>query len=142
MKIGKRNLHFHSVSVHFTSALYPVAIFFLFLSYLYRREFSLFAYLHLMVLATLSVPVSYLTGFLEWKQKYKGAAVRTFARKYQFGLVLLGLGTACTLWYGLYPEVLRDKGILLIFFLVLNAAILPVVVYLGHLGGRIVFGGH
>jgi hypothetical protein len=73
MFIGKRNVHLHSMSVPFTSALYPVAVFFLFRSFFYRSSLSLFAYYHLLILATLSSPVSYLTGIAEWKRKYRGA---------------------------------------------------------------------
>jgi uncharacterized membrane protein len=140
MKIGKYNVHLHSISVHFTNALYPVALFFLILSYFYQRDASLSTYFHLMILATFSVPISYITGFSEWKLKYKGAKVRIFTRKQRFGLVLLGLGITCTLWYGCCPDVLRNVGGLRIVFLFLNFAILPNVIYLGYLGGKLVFG--
>ncbi len=140
MKIGKYDLHLHSMSAHFTAALYPVAIFFLILSYFYEKDSALFAYFYLMVLATVSAPVSYLTGIIEWKQKYKGAKVRIFDRKYRYGLVLCALGAICTLWYGYYPEIIEDNGGSRILFLSLNIATLPLVVYLGFLGGKLVFG--
>ena len=141
MNIGKYHLHPHSVSVHFTSALYPVAVFFLILSYFYQKEFSLFAYYHLMIIATISAAASYLTGIMEWKRKYKGAKVRVFIRKDRFGMALCGLGAVCSLWYGLYPGVMEDSGAVQILFLFLNAALVPIIVYLGYLGGRLVFGG-
>jgi uncharacterized membrane protein len=141
MKIGKHNLHFHSMSVHFTLALYPVAVFFLILSNYYQKDFCLFTYFHLMILAASSAPVAFATGVIEWKQKYKGVEVRIFSRKYRYGLILLGLGTACTLWYGVYPETVRDSGIGHMLFLLLNFAIVPIDVYLGFLGGRLIFGG-
>ncbi len=75
IKIGKYDVHVHSISVHFTNALYPVALFFLILSYFYQTDASLFTYFHLMILATFSVPISYITGIMEWKQKYRGVKV-------------------------------------------------------------------
>jgi uncharacterized membrane protein len=141
MLIGKRNVHIHSMSVHFTSALYPVAVFFLFLSFFYRSPPSLFAYRHLMILATLSAPVSYLTGIAEWKQKYRGARVRIFRRKIKAGVALVVLGALCTLWYGLQPEIMHDPGAARAVFLCVNSALVPIVVYLGSLGGRLVYGG-
>jgi len=141
MKIGRHSVHLHSISVHFTSALYPVSLFFLILSYFYQKDASLFTYFHLMILATVSAPISHATGIIEWKRKYKGARVRVFIRKYRLGLVVSGLGVACTLWYGFHPAVLNGAGTLRIIFLCLNFAILPNVIYLGYLGGRIVFGG-
>ena len=141
MIIGKRAVHLHSMSVHFTSALYPVAVFFLFLSFFYRPDFSLFAYHHLMILATLSAPVSYLTGVAEWKQKYRGAKVRIFTRKKGAGVALVILGTFCTLWYVMYPGIMMDSGAMRAAFLCMNSSVVPLVVYLGSLGGKLVFGG-
>jgi uncharacterized membrane protein len=141
MKIGRYNIHVHSISVHFTNALYPVALFFLILSHFYQEDASLFTYFHLMILATFSAPISYITGIIEWKQKYKGAKVRIFTRKKRLGLVLLGLGITCSLWYGCHHDVLNNVGGLRIVFLFLNFAILPNVIYLGYLGGKLVFGG-
>jgi uncharacterized membrane protein len=140
MKIGKHDVHLHSIAVHFTNALYPVALFFLILSFFYQKDVSLLTYFHLMILATVSVPISYITGFIEWKQKYRGAKVRIFTRKQRSGLVLLGLGITCTLWYGWDPAVLENGGGLRIVFLSLHFAILPNVIYLGYLGGKLVFG--
>ena len=82
-----------------------------------------------------------MTGIIEWKQKYKGVKVRIFSRKQVLGLVLLGIGITCSLWYGYHPDVLKNAGGLRIVFLVLNLAILPNVIYLGYLGGKLVFGG-
>lgn len=141
MKIGKHDIHLHSIFVHLTNALYPVAVFFLILSFFYQRNASLSVYFRLMILATFSVPISYVTGFIEWKQKYKGARIRIFTRKRALGLILFILGLACTLWYGFYHGVLDGAAGLRIIFLLLNLAILPNVIYLGYLGGKLVFGG-
>ena len=141
MRIGKYDLHLHSISVHFTNALYPVAILFLVLYHFYRQDSFRYTYFYLMILATLSTPISYLTGVIEWKKKYKGAKVRLFIRKYQWGFILFVVGALCTLWYGFYPEVLEDAGVLHILFLLLNFSVLPLIVYLGYLGSKLVFGG-
>jgi uncharacterized membrane protein len=141
MKIGKYNLHLHSVCVHFTNALYPAALFFLILSYYYRHDYSLFAYFHLMILATIFVPISYITGVVEWKHKYRGFKTKIFTRKIQYGLIAAGFGLLCTLWYGFSPDIVDDDGLIRIVFLLCNFAILPLIFYLGYLGGRLVFGG-
>jgi uncharacterized membrane protein len=141
MRIWKYDLHLHSISVHFTNALYPVAILFLVLYQFYRQDSFRYTYFYLMILATLSAPISYLTGVFEWKKKYKGAKVRLFIRKYQWGFILFVVGVFCTLWYGFYPGVLEDAGVLQILFLFLNFSVLPLTVYLGYLGSKLVFGG-
>ena len=141
MKIGAYNLHLHSMSVHFTNALYPVALFFLILSNYYQPEFSRFAYFHVMILATVSVPVSYLTGLTEWKKKYRGFTTAIFLRKIKYGLVVFGLGLLCTIWYGASPGIVESAGIGRTAFYACNVAIVPIIFYLGYLGGRLVFGG-
>ncbi len=140
MKIGTHDLHLHSISVHFTNALYPVAVFFLVLSHFYEQSMCLFTYFHLMILATVSVPLSYATGLIEWRQKYQGAKVRIFITKYRYGALLFLVGTACTLWYGIYPDIVMTSGGLRVLFLVLNISLLPLIVYLGSLGGKLIFG--
>jgi uncharacterized membrane protein len=140
MKFGKYDIHLHSIAVHFTNAVYPTALLFLIISFFYQKDASLQTYLHLMILATFSVPVSYITGFIEWKLKYKGAKVRIFTKKQRLSLVLFSLGITCTLWFGWHPEVLENAGSLRTVFLFLNFAILPNVIYLGYLGGKLVFG--
>ena len=140
MKIGKYTIRLHSISAHFTNTLYPVAILFLVLYYFTARDSFRNTYFYLMVLATLIAPVTYLTGIIEWKQKFKGAKVKVFVRKYSYGLVLLGLGTLCTLWYYVDPWIVIDKGGWHIPFIILNFSILPLAVYLGYLGGKLVYG--
>src|SRR4030067_1933860 len=140
MKIGKYTIRLHSISAHFTNTLYPVAIFFLFLYHFTAQDSFRNTYFYLMILATLSSPITYLTGIIEWKQKYKGAKVRVFMRKYRYGLVLLSLGRLCTLWYYLNPEILMDKNVFYILFLIFNFSTLPFAVYLGYLGGTLVSG--
>jgi uncharacterized membrane protein len=140
MKIGKYTIRLHSISAHFTNTLYPVAIFFLLLYHVTDQDSFRNTYFYLMILATLSGPFSYLTGIIEWKQKYKGAKVEVFVRKYRYGLVLVGLGTLCTLWYYVDPQILTDQGGLYIPFIILNFSVLPFAIYLGYLGGKLVYG--
>jgi uncharacterized membrane protein len=141
MKIGKYNLHIHSISVHFTNSLYPVAVFFLILYKIFQHDSFRLTYYNLLVLASFSAPISFFTGFIEWKQKYKGARVGIFTKKIKYGLVLLGLGSLCALWSFIYPEILLDSGSLHFIFIILNLAIIPFVAYLGYLGGKLIFGG-
>lgn len=141
MKIGKYNLHIHSISVHFINGLYPVAVFFLILYNIFQKDSFRFTYYNLLIFLSFSAPISFLTGFIEWKQKYKGAKVGIFLKKIKFGLVLIGLGTLSVLWLLLSPDILLDSSSLHTVFISLNLAIIPVVTYLGYLGGKLVFGG-
>jgi len=139
MKIGKYTIRLHSISAHFTNSLYPVAIFFLLLYHFTDQDSFRNTYSYLMMLATVSAPMSYLSGIIEWKQKFKGAKAKVFVRKYRYGVVLIGLGILCTLWYYIDPWILTDKGRLYIPFIILNLTILPFAIYLGYLGGKLVY---
>lgn len=141
MKIGKYNIHLHSISVHFTNGLYPVSVLFLIIFKIYQHESFSSTYFYLLVLASISAPISFLTGIIEWKQKYKGARVRIFKRKYTYGIVLMGVGNSCTAWSCISPEIITGSGTLHFVFILLNFAIIPIVAYLGHLGGKLVFVG-
>lgn len=140
-RIGEKGFHVHSILIHFTNALYPVAILFMFLSLLFRKESFNDTYFYLMLAATLSAPFSYLTGILEWKKRYHGAMVQIFLVKIRYGMVIFVIGGCCTLWFYLSPTILMERGLISIFFVLLNLSILPPLIYLGHLGGIIVYEG-
>lgn len=140
IKISKSDIPFHAMFVHFPTALYPVAIFFLFLAMLSDRNSFHNSYFYLMIIANLFTPISHLTGMLEWKKKYRGARTHIFISKIRYGLILIVVGGLCTTWYWFYPGVLDNTGVLNIVFIILNISILPIVGYLGHLGGKLVYG--
>jgi hypothetical protein len=93
-----------------------------------------------MIFATLFTPISHYTGILEWKKKFRGVRTHIFLNKIRGGIILNVVGGLCTTWYWLCPEILNHIGVFNIVFIILNISIIPIVVYLGHLGGRLVYG--
>lgn len=140
IRIGLLNIPFHAVFVHFPTALYPVAIFFLFLALFLDKDSFLNSYFYLMIIATLFTPISHFTGIIEWKKKYRGVRTHIFINKIRYSLILILVGTVCTTWYWFCPGIPGDTGALNIIFIILNISILPLVGYLGHLGGKLVYG--
>ncbi|MEE9543050.1 MAG: DUF2231 domain-containing protein, partial [Thermodesulfobacteriota bacterium] len=103
-----KGLHFHTISVHFSSALFPVACLFIFL-YLVTGNITFErSYFYLMVIATLSLPVSYLAGLYEWRRSHQQAMVPIFMAKIRFGVVVFVLGAGATLWRAFSPGVLVE----------------------------------
>lgn len=139
--IGKKDVHIHTMFIHFTNALYPAAIFFMFLFLLFRNTSFNQTYFYMMVFATFSAPFSYLTGIFEWKRRFEGAMIPIFLTKIRYGLAPFIIGGFCTLWHYLYPGVLVNGGIQSVVFILLNISILPPLIYLGHVGGIIVYEG-
>ncbi len=139
--IGKKDVHTHTMFIHFTNALYPAAIFFMLLFLLFKNTSFNQTYFYMIALATLSAPFSYLTGIFEWKRRFEGAVIPIFLAKVRYGLAPFIIGGSCTLWHYLYPGVLVNGGIQSVVFILLNMSILPPLIYLGHVGGIIVYEG-
>ncbi|MCC6544726.1 MAG: hypothetical protein IT392_09525 [Nitrospirae bacterium] len=140
-RIQQKDIHIHSIFIHFTNSLYPVAILFMFLFLLFGNTSFHQTYFYIMVLATFSVPVSYLTGLLEWRKRFKGIMIPIFAAKIKYGVVVFIIGGCSTLWHYLSPSILVRGDILSVLFILLNISIMVPLIYLGHLGGIIVYEG-
>jgi len=138
LRIGKYTIHLHPMSVHFTNALYPVSLLFLALYLLTKEDSSRTTYGYIITLAALSTPVSFATGYIQWRQKYKAAKVRVFIRKIRLGIALMAVGPSCTLWYWADPGFLTRGGMEVFLFSLLNLTVLPLAVTLGYLGGNLV----
>lgn len=142
MEREKIGLCLHAITVHFTVALFPVALFFLLLYLFFHLDTFRHTYISLMILASISIPFSYVTGIIVWSQVYGGARTRIFIHKIWCGLALPLVGFTCVLWYCLNPQVMDSGGLHCIGFTVLNFTTLLITIYLGHLGGKLTFKVH
>lgn len=140
LKIRLREIPFHALAIHFPTALYPVAIIFLFLALIFDRDSFSNTYFYLMIIATIFTPISHFTGILQWKNKYRGARTHIFINKIRYSLILSVDGALCTTWYWLCPGILNYTGIYNITFIILNISTVPLIIYLGHLGGKLIYG--
>ena len=99
------------------------------------------SYYYLMVTATAFLPISYLTGLLEWKRRHQSAMVPVFITKIRYGVLIFIVALVCSFWRFLSPQILQAGGVFTVLFVLLNLAILPPLIYLGHIGGIIVYEG-
>lgn len=139
MKVPQ-GLYFHPIFVHFPQALFPVA-FASFVLYLATGE-SLFergTYL-MTVFGLVATPVTMITGYIDWKIRYKGYMTPVFKIKIVTGFVLVVLSLAAVLLRTLVPEIaglpLSGPGWLLAGLL---AGCVGACVVEGHYGGKLVF---
>lgn len=139
--IMEKELHVHSMSIHFTNALYPIAILFMFMSLLLGKESFSNTYFYIMITATVSAPISYLTGLFEWKRRHQQAMIPLFMTKVKYGLIPFFIGAICSLWYFFSPTILASGNFYTAIFVLFNICILPPLFYLGYLGGKIVYEG-
>jgi uncharacterized membrane protein len=135
-----KGIYFHPIFVHFPQALFPAA-FAAFLLYLVTGNIVFEHGSRLMtIFALVSTPVTMLTGYIDWKIRYKGYMTSVFKIKITTGFVLVGLSLSAVLLRALIPEVsllpLSGKGWLLAGLL---AACVGSCVVEGHYGGKLVF---
>jgi len=140
-KIKNKDLHYHSMLIHFTNGLYPIAILFMLLYLIFGKDSFRATYFYIISLATLSVPFSYLTGILQWRKKFQGMMIQIFYIKLRYGMLVFLLGASATIWNFFSPDILAKGSILTVVFVLINLAIIAPLIYLGHLGGIIVYEG-
>jgi uncharacterized membrane protein len=133
-------VYFHPIFVHFPQALFPVA-FASFVLYLVTGNdlFEKGTFL-MMVFGLAATPVTMITGYIDWKVRYKGYMTPVFKIKIVTGFVLIGLSLSAVLLRALVPEValLPMSGLGWLRAGLLAACVGSCVVE-GHYGGKLVF---
>jgi uncharacterized membrane protein len=133
----RRTFFLHAISAHFSNGLIPVAVLYLILALPASDPFFERTVLHLLVVVILAVPVSFVSGILDWKKKYNGAKAPVFMKKIRLGVVLFVLAV-CAVWIRFAePGVMSGGGTLHWAYILILLCMLPVVVLLGHYGGKL-----
>ncbi len=131
--------HWHGPSVHFHSALFPIAAVLLLL-YLLTGEGSLEkASFYVLGFAVILLIGSILTGFFDWRTKYNSARTKVFRGKIRLSLLLLPLGLALVTWRAASPQLLHGGGVSQGLYTAGVVFSLPMVVRIGYLGGKLIF---
>ena len=134
------NVYYHPIFVHFPQALFPVA-FAAFAVYLAtgNRDFEVGAFIAAAFGAAAS-PLTTLTGFADWKIRYKGYMTPVFRIKITGAFVLHALSIPAVLLRLLVPDVaaLPLSGAGWAYAGLLAACVVTCVV-LGYYGGKLVF---
>lgn len=131
----------HAVAAHFNNGLLPAAILFVLLAVFTGNSYFEHTVLHLIILALCMVPVSFFSGIRDWRMKFYGGRAPIFYRKmWLTGLLFLLVGSAAAIRLDC-PRVLCQGGVFLWLYLVCLFGALPVVVLLGHYGGKLAYQG-
>ena len=129
----------HAVAAHFSNGLLPATVLFLLLALISGDPYFERTVLHLIVLALCVTPLSFFSGFRDWRTKFGGGRAPIFYRKmWLSGLLFLLEGSAAGIRLA-YPEVLNHGGIFKWLYAGSLLGALPVVVLLGHYGGKLAF---
>jgi len=134
------NIYFHPIFASFPVALFPVS-FASFLLYLATgaRDFEAGAFVAA-AFGAVAAPVTTITGFLDWKIRYKGYMTSVFRIKITGAIVLIALSLPAVLLRVTDPDiaVLPLSGLGWFYGFLLFACTSACVV-VGHFGGKLVF---
>ncbi len=122
----------HPVSVHFSTGLIPVSAVLLFLWYMTGDTSYEITSFYILCIAVISLPVSAVTGFLDWRGRYGGRKLPVFKVKLALSIILMLIGfIAVALRY--------SAGAPTALYSLLVGAMFGLVLLLGHLGAKLVF---
>jgi len=135
-----RNLHPHPIVVHFSEVLPILGAFFAFIYHLTSStDFETASY-YMISLGFLSSFGCMATGFFSWSVTYERTLTTIFSRKIILSAILSAIVTVVFIWRTIDPDVLIRLSGLTIVYEVLVYATVPIVVVVGHYGGKIVYG--
>lgn len=128
---------FHPVAAHFVNGLVPVAVLFMLLTLVTADIYFEHTVIHLISVAALTVPFSFISGIRDWRSKFKGARAPIFYRKITLALTLALLCGAILAIRFVWPDPLAAGGKIAWLYAACIAATLPVVTLLGHYGAKL-----
>ncbi len=132
--------HVHPISVHMPNGILPVAVIFLAISiFLGIQSFEAAAYYN-MVFVLFTMPVVLLTGYLEWKNRYKGAKTFIFFTKIICSVIVTVSLVILVVWRFVEPGVVGGDSPFRLIYFGIAAVMLAATGIAGHLGGKLVFG--
>lgn len=132
--------HLHPITVHTPNGIIPMAAVFLILAILFGAEGLGNTVLYSLVFVLISMPVVLYTGFVTWKQKYRGAMTSVFKLKIACSIAVTVLLFILVVWGLISPLNLSDPSGGDYFYLLIMIAILACAGTAGHMGGKLIFG--
>ncbi|MGC8774237.1 MAG: DUF2231 domain-containing protein [Chlorobaculum sp.] len=140
IKEMKQSFMLHPVAAHFSNGVIPVAVLYLVLFLPTGNPFFEHTVVHLLLVSLLAVPFSFYSGIRDWKTKYKGAKAPVFQTKIRLSILLLVAGILAAAIRLAVPDVMHEGGPLSWLYVATLLVMLPMVVLLGHHGGKLAAG--
>jgi hypothetical protein len=137
LKEMKKTFLFHAIAAHFSNGLIPVAVLYLLLTLSTGNIYFEHTVEHLIVIVLMAVPVSFFSGIHDWKTKYRAAKAPIFMNKLRLSVLLFLLCAAAVTIRLSIPDVMSRSGLEHWLYITLLFFMLPVVILLGHYGGKL-----
>jgi uncharacterized membrane protein len=132
--------YLHPMFVHFSQALFPVAFASFVIGLLTGNSVFESGALTAVIFGLLSSPACSITGYLDWKLRYKGVMTRVIRIKSWGSIILVLLAAVALAFRLLHPEIagMGTTGPVILYASLLGACSFTCVV-LGYYGGKLVF---
>ena len=129
--------HLHPMSVHTPNGVLPLALVFLVIALVFSVAGFEQAAFYNLVFVLLIMPVVLITGYLEWKNRYKKVMTTIFATKIGASAIVSATLIAMVVWRLVDPQVLASPGRWI--YLLLGVVMVAAAGLAGHMGGKLVF---
>jgi rubredoxin len=129
----------HGVAAHFPNGLLPTAALFIVIGLVAGVPDLEATVLYLLIVALAVVPVSFISGIVDWKRKFKGAKAPIFYKKIALAIILFVFGCAAVGLRAWKPGLWEEGGLSKWAYIGIIAVMLATTVLLGHYGGKLVF---
>lgn len=129
----------HAVISHFTNGLLPVAVLFLVLTLVTGDAYFEHTVLHLVVMSSCTIPIAFISGIRDWRIKFHGRRAPIFYIKISLSIILLLLSVLVISLRLIHLDILAGHGGLKWLYLGGLVSMLPIVVLIGHYGGKLAY---
>jgi uncharacterized membrane protein len=129
----------HAVISHFINGLLPVSVLFLALSLVTGDTYFEHTVLHLVVISSCTIPIAFISGIRDWRIKFHGERAPIFYKKIALSILLLLLSLLAVSLRIIYPDILAGNGGLKWLYLGGLVSMMPIVVLIGHFGGKLAY---
>ncbi len=133
--------HWHAILVHFPISLFGVAFLFQILHLFPHNLTGCFEITTniTLIAGTLAMIPTTLSGWLEWKGRYKGARVLIFQRKITIAFAMIGFSIMLTIWRTAFLPIFEDVpfGLWHWLYLAGNTLLILAATAEGYYGGKL-----
>ena len=132
--------HLHPILVHTPNGLIPAIVLFMLLHIvLHIQGFDKAAFYNI-IFVLLVMPAVMITGYLEWKKRYKKARTFLFFTKICCSLIVFATVLILAGWQFINPGVVAEGSSTKWVYFSICLIMLAAAGIAGHLGGKLVFG--
>ncbi|MCL2457928.1 MAG: rubredoxin-type Fe(Cys)4 protein [Desulfobulbus sp.] len=132
--------HLHPIMVHTPNGIVPMALVFLLITAWFGWPLFETAALYSLVFVLISMPLVICTGYVMWRQRYRGAFTPVFKIKISASITTLVLLLGLIIWRVVQPDIVTTASTGRWIYLGACLLLVGAIGIAGHLGGKLVFG--